>query len=141
MIYLIGTLVNPDIVPMSRRIQKALGEEVFSEWHHPGPEADLFWQKDEQLRGRSFIQALSSDHAWNVFNFDVRHMVAARAGILALPAGKSAYAEMGFMRGSGKDVFALLPEDPERWDLMLRYASDVVRTERELIDLLKKGQP
>jgi hypothetical protein len=137
MVYVIGALKNPDIVSFGKQLSDALrGEEVFTEWHHPGPDADTFWQKDEQTRGRSFIQALNSDHAWTVFTFDRTHLDIARAGVLYLPAGKSAYAEMGYLRGQRKPVIALMPEEPERWDLMLRFASRIVMTSKEVAEAL-----
>jgi hypothetical protein len=139
MVYVMGALKNPDIVYFGRQLSKALGgEEVFTEWHHPGPEADTFWQKDEQARGRSFIEALDSDHAWAMFEFDRSHLDMARAGVLYLPAGKSAYAEMGYLRGQRKTVIALMPEEPERWDLMLRFASLIVTTPHEVAAALRE---
>ena len=96
----------------------------FTDWYAAGPEADDYWRKHEIAAGHNFAQALMSPHARDVFRFDKNWLDAAAQAILVLPAGKSAWAEMGYLRGQGKDVWAWLePEDPERWDVMLQFAS------------------
>lgn len=133
-IYVIGSMRNPVVAQIAGML-RASGYEVFDDWLSPGPEADVEWQKYEQDRGRSFVEALHGHHAWNVFEFDKRHLDAADICVMVHPTGKSAYAEMGYMVGRGKRVVAYVPDKPERWDIMLRFATSIVDN---LEDLLKE---
>jgi hypothetical protein len=120
-IYLIGSLRNPTIPELGVAL-RALGHEVFDDWHGAGPEADDYWQKYEQERGRDYLSALHGFAASNVFEFDMRHLDSAAAAVLVLPAGKSAHLELGYMRGRGAWTAVLFDSEPDRWDVMYRLA-------------------
>lgn len=140
MIYLIGSLRNPRVPIVAQELRVA-GFDVFDHWYAAGPEADDSWQAYERQRGHSFTQALGSPHAWNVFDFDRRHLEAASAVVLVAPAGKSAHLELGWALGQGKPGFVLLDGEPDRFDVMYLFA-DGVHTSvpalvRDLNDLLE----
>lgn len=131
MIYLIGSLRNPEVPKIANRLREA-GYEVFDDWFAAGPEADDKWRDYEKQRGRTYIEALRGHAARNVFHFDHRHLTAADAVVLALPAGKSGHLELGWALGRGTPGFILL-DSPERWDVMYQFASGVVSSVEELI--------
>lgn len=118
------------------------GWDVFDDWMAAGPEADDYWQKYEQQRGRSYSEALKGYAARHVYEFDRTHLDTSDIGILVLPAGKSGHLELGYLCGQGKSTFILLDKDPERWDVMYQFATAVINNLNnnlaELINELKK---
>ncbi len=48
-----------------------------------------------------------------------------QAGVLVLPAGKSGHLELGYLIGQGKPAYIWMPEEPDRWDVMYRFADAV----------------
>ena len=131
MVYLIGSLRNPEVPNIANRLREA-GYEVFDDWYAAGPEADDKWRDYEKQRGRNYIEALGGHAARNVFNFDRRHLTAANAVVLVLPAGKSGHLELGWALGQGTPGFILL-DNPERWDVMYQFANGVFTSVEELI--------
>ena len=69
----IGSLRNPAVPELSARL-RAEGYEVFDDWYAAGPEADDYWQKYEQARGRSYREALDGHAANHVFDYDTYHL-------------------------------------------------------------------
>lgn len=136
MIYLIGSLRNPE-VPRVGKLLRAAGHEVFDDWYAAGEIADDSWQEYETARGNGYDVALHGYAASHVFDFDHSHLRRAGAGVLLLPAGKSAHLELGWLLGQGKPGFVLFPGCwPDRWDVMYRFATGVHRDiESLLIDL------
>lgn len=135
-LYVIGSLRNPTVTSVAAALRNA-GHSVFDDWMAAGPEADDYWQRYEQERGHTLQQALRGAAANNVFAFDKRHLDAADAAILVLPAGKSAHLELGYMIGQGKKGYILYPEgEPERWDVMYLFATGVFLSTIELIEAL-----
>lgn len=135
MIYLIGSLRNPN-VPLVAAYLREAGHEVFDEWYAAGPHADDHWRDYEKQRGWTFEQAIrSSKAARNVFQFDKRHLEAAEACVLVLPAGKSGHLELGWMLGRGKPGYVLL-DDPDRWDVMYQFATGVFTSVETLLEVL-----
>ena len=130
-IYLIGSLRNPN-VPHLGNFLRDKGHTVFDDWFAAGEVADDRWQAYEQLRGRSYDAALKGHAAQNVFLFDARHINAATAGVLYLPAGKSGHLELGIMIGQGKPGYVLFDREPERWDVMYNFARGVFFTKEDL---------
>ena len=122
-LYLIGSLRNPKIPEIGNRLREA-GYDVFDDWFAAGPEADDKWKEYEQARGHSYVEALDGWAAQHVFEFDHWHLDRADLGVLALPAGRSAFTEFGYLTGQGKPVYVLL-DNPERWDVMLKFAAGV----------------
>lgn len=120
-LYLIGSLRNPAVPLLGNRL-RAEGFDVFDDWFGAGPEADDYWQKYEQTRGRSYLDAINGAAAWNTFNFDKRHLDYCEGAVLLLPAGKSGHLELGYVLGQKKPGFILLDKEPERWDVMYRFA-------------------
>ena len=135
-VYVIGSLRNPS-VPQLGNALRAHGYEAFEEWFSGGREADDEWQRYEQIRGRSYQDALYGYHAFNVFNFDKYHLDRADAAVMVAPAGKSAHLELGYMIGRGKPGLVLMEREPERWDVMLLFADKVCRSVDELLAALK----
>ena len=136
MIYLIGSMRNPAVPELANNLRKE-GFKVFDDWSSPGPDADDYWQDYEKQRGRTFKEALDGAHAWNVFNFDKRHLDRASTAVLVAPAGKSAHIELGYMRGSGKPAFVYMEGEPERFDVMYRFATGVCTSYMQLLEELK----
>lgn len=120
-IYLVGSLRNPLIPAIASELRDE-GHEVFDDWYAAGPEADDYWQKYEKGRGRSYAEALDGFAAEHVFQFDRYHLNQAQAVVLVLPAGKSGHLEFGYCVGQGKPGFILLDKEPERYDVMYRFA-------------------
>ena len=134
-IYLIGSLRNPEIPAIGNRIREE-GFEVFDEWHSAGPEADDYFKAYHIERNITYDQALKGYAAQHVFNFDKRHLDRADMAILVMPAGRSGHLELGYMAGKGKPTFVLLEEGNDRWDLMLQFANGVFFNVKELIEEL-----
>lgn len=118
-IYLIGSLRNEKIPEIAIELRK-LGFEVFDDWHSVSPNGDDLWKEYEMKRGRSYEEALNGYHAHNVFNFDKKHIDESDIGVLIMPAGKSAFLELGYMIGHGKPCFILM-DNQERYDVMVLF--------------------
>ena len=134
-VYLAGSLRNPSIPSIANEMEawfESFGRPttVFADWFAAGPDADDRWRDYEQARGWDFRDALLRPAAENVYNFDKKHMDASDAMVLALPAGKSAHLELGYMVGKGKPTVILL-DDPDRWDVMYQFAEFVTDDVRE----------
>lgn len=134
MIYLIGSLRNPNVPEVANAIRKA-GIEVFDDWYAAGPEADDKWKEYELGRGRTYKEALNGLAARNTFNFDLRNLSRANGAVLVLPAGRSGHLELGYVIGSGKPAWILL-DNPDRWDVMYQFAT-VCYSQEELIEDLR----
>ena len=136
-IYLIGSLRNPEIPSIGQKIRQA-GFEVFDEWFSAGPEADDYFKKYHVELGIPYDQALKGHAAKHIFNFDKRHLDRADMAVLAMPAGRSGHLELGYMAGKGKPTFVLLEEGNDRWDLMLQFADGVFFSLERLIESLQE---
>jgi hypothetical protein len=133
-LYLIGSLRNPQVPIVAEQLRTA-GHEVFDDWFAAGPEADDKWRDYERQRGHSYIEALAGFAAEHVFYFDLRHLTRCEAAVLLLPAGRSGHLELGYFLGTGKPGYILL-DDPERWDVMYKFADGVFYDIQELIHVL-----
>lgn len=131
MIYLIGSLRNEYIPRLADQLRED-GYDVFDDWHCPGPQADEYWHDYEVFRGRKFTEALAGKHAWNVFNYDKGNLDASSTAVLVCPAGKSAHLELGYCVGRGIRTAILLDKEPERFDIMYRFADTVCNDYGEL---------
>lgn len=136
MIYLIGSLRNPKVPELAQRLRH-VGFEVFDDWYAAGPEADDYWQKYELRRGRTYEEALEGHAANHVFHYDRSHLDRATMGVLLMPAGRSGHLELGYLRGQGKPVYVVFEEEPERWDVMYRFADKVFFSWDDLLVHLK----
>lgn len=120
-LYLVGSLRN-DNIPKYGASLRENGFDVFDDWFAAGPEADDWWQHYEKLRGRSYEEALDGIAADHVFGFDKYHLDTADCGILVLPAGRSGHLELGYLAGRGVPT-GILMDDPDRWDVMVKFAT------------------
>jgi len=136
-IYLIGSLRNENVPVLARELREELKIEVFDDWFSPGPKADDYWRDFEHIRGSSYKQALNNWAAKHVFEFDKFHIDRLPIGVLYMPAGKSGHLELGYMLGKGKKGYILFDKEPERWDVMYQFATDVFFDKKELIEALK----
>jgi hypothetical protein len=138
MIYLIGSLRNPEVPKIAQQLRLLVpGHEIFDDWYAAGPTADDCWRDYEKARGRGYIESLSCYPARHVFEFDQEHLRRASAGVLVLPAGKSGHLELGWMLGQGKPGYILL-DNPERWDVMYQFAFGVFDNLSELAVTLRR---
>jgi hypothetical protein len=139
-LYLIGSLRNPEVPAIAQAIEHVFGCEVFASWFAAGPGADDAWRDYERARGNTFEEALRGHAATHVFAFDEEHLTRADAGLLILPAGKSAHLEAGIMIGERKPVW-ILRDDPERWDIMYQFAfrhgGGIAPTRESLFDMMR----
>lgn len=132
-VYLIGSLRNPNIPQIANRLRKDAGARVFDDWFAAGPEADDEWKRYEQARGRPYVDAICGAHAWNVFEFDYEHLREADAVVLAMPAGKSGFMELGWALGREKPGAILLAPGEDRWDVMFRFADLITEDFDEIV--------
>jgi nucleoside 2-deoxyribosyltransferase len=123
-IYLIGSLRNPK-VPEFANTLTAEGYEVFADWFAPGPKADDFWRTYSKARGWDYKQALKSHAAKNIFEFDKKHLEEADVAVMLMPAGKSGHLELGWHCRTGKPGYILFDKEPERYDVMVQFATDI----------------
>lgn len=137
MIYVIGSLKNEKVPLVAEELRKC-GYRVFDDWYSAGPEADDYWQAHCRLRGMDYEQALASPHAVCVFEFDREWLDAADTVVLVLPAGKSGHIELGYAIGAGKRGFILLDGEPDRYDVMYKFATGVAFTVGDLIELVSE---
>ena len=121
---------------MAAEIRK-LGLEVFDDWFASGPIADDSWQAYEKARGHSYPEALQGYAADHVFGFDRSHLDTSAAGVLVLPAGKSGHLELGYLLGQGKPGWILLDGEPDRYDVMYKFATGVYFSVEELLSGLR----
>jgi hypothetical protein len=135
-LYLIGSMRNPQICGIGKEIRN-LGFDVYDDWHSPGPEADDWWQKYEGERGRTYKEALEGWHAKQVFEYDKKHLDRCNLAVLALPAGRSCHLEFGYIIGKGKAGYILFNQDPDRFDIMYRFATDIFFDLDSLLERLK----
>lgn len=136
-IYLIGSLRNPKIPELASKI-RGLQYKVFDDWYAAGPEADDIWMAYEKNRGRTYVESLNSIFAEHVFDFDYWHLMEADIGVLVMPAGKSGHLELGFLCGRQKPTYVLFDKEPERYDFMYRFCTDVFMNEDDLLLKLKE---
>ena len=138
LIYLIGSLRDPNIPEVAQKLRGA-GHEVVDDWYAAGPEADDYWQKYEQARGHSYPEALEGYAANHVYGYDHYHLDRADGAVLVMPCGRSGHLELGYIIGSGKPGWVLLPKEPERWDVMYRFAKGVYFDVNKLITGIAQG--
>lgn len=136
-IYIIGSLRNPAIPEFANELQ-AQGFEAFADWFSPGPAADDYWRDYSKVRGLSYEQALQSRGAKNIFEFDKANLDRCDAAVLVTPGGKSAHLELGYTIGRGKPGFILFDGEPERYDVMVQFATGVFFSKEKLFEELKK---
>lgn len=137
-VYVIGSLRNPEIPKIANQLREN-EFEVFADWYAAGENADDSWRDYEKSQGRTYLEALKGPAANNVFEFDKRWLQWAEAVILVAPAGKSGHLELGWSLGQGKLGYYLL-DSPDRWDVMLKFASVVTDNLQEIIKDLKNEQ-
>lgn len=135
-VYVISSLKNDSVPVMAKKLRDA-GFTVIDEWFAPGPEADDWWTRYEKARGNNFVQALDSLHVEHVFNFDRRWLESSDAVVLLLPCGKSGHLEFGYAVGRGKKGVIVLDKEPERYDIMYRYADKVCYSMDEAVEFLR----
>jgi hypothetical protein len=135
-IYLIGALKNWEVVNLANELT-AEGFDVFCDWITPGPDADTFLLKYAKQRGWSYKQALESHAAKHVFEFDKSHLDRCDIAIAVAPFGKSAMLELGYHLGKGKKGYIYFETEPERFDVMFQFASDIFFDKSKMIEALK----
>lgn len=135
-VYIIGSLRNPEVLTIANKVQEA-GHEAFADWYGAGPEADDKWKEYNEARGRSYLDALASRGARAIFNFDKENIERADAVLLVAPAGKSGHLELGYALGKGKKGYYLL-DNPDRWDVMLQFCTLVTDKLEDIITNLNK---
>lgn len=140
LVYIGGSMANREsLLLLSAALRKA-GLNVFNEWAAPGEQTDQKWKEFTQAQGFTFLQALAAPHAQDVFNFDKTWLDQADAFVLLLPAGRSAHTELGYMAGMGKPAYVFMAEEPERYDVMLLFATGITNSLEQLLKWLHPAQ-
>lgn len=137
-IYLIGSLRNPEIPVIGNRLRE-YGFEVFDEWFGAGKIADDSFQDYNNQRGLTYKQALQTYAAKHIFNFDLIHLKRADLVVMAMPTGRSGHLEFGYCVGQGKPSYMLFDKVPERYDLMAQFATDIYFNVDELGEYLRNA--
>ena len=135
-IYVIGSLRNPEIPAFANQIQ-ALGIEAFADWYAPGPNADDCWRDYSKERGLSYKEALASHAATHIFKFDKHHIDRCEAAVMLMPAGKSGHLELGYVIGKGKPGYIVFDKEPERYDVMVQFATAIFFSKEEFLEVIK----
>lgn len=135
-LYIIGALKNRSIIPLANEIRE-LGFDVFDDWISPGETADEKWQEYEKKRGRSYEEAIAGHHAETVFRYDLGHLDSAEIVVMVLPCGKSGHLEFGWAVGQGKTGFILFEKEPDRYDIMYKFADGLFFNKEALLERLK----
>lgn len=136
-LYLAGSLRNPRIPVIGNRLRQE-GFDVFDDWFAGGKIADDEWQAYETIRGHSYIEGLRGEAARHVFEFDFKHIQASDAMVIVAPCGKSTHLELGWVLGTGRPGWVLLEQSPDRWDVMLRWATGVFSDIESLCQAIKE---
>lgn len=133
-LYVAGSLRNPGIPALAANLRGYMpGVKVFDDWHAAGPTGDDEWKRYEKARGRNYVEALRHGYAAeHTFQYDKHHLDTSDGTLLAMPAGKSAFLELGYMVGQGKWTGILL-DDPDRWDVMFKFVNCVSTELEELV--------
>lgn len=134
-VYVIGSLRNKAVPQVAEKLREA-GFGVFDDWFSAGPEADDSWQKHQRGKGMTYRQALEGPAAQHVFRFDKAFLDDCDVAVLVAPAGKSGHLELGYVIGQGKPGFILMEEEPERWDVMANFATDICDSVEDLINAI-----
>lgn len=135
MVYIIGSLANEEVPKIANRLREC-GHEVFDQWYGASKHADVAWTEYSKAKGMNFKQALQDHGAQTVFNFDKRFLDLCEVAVLVLPAGKSGHIELGYCLGKGKRGYILLNEEPQKYDVMYAFATDVFYSIEELLGVL-----
>jgi nucleoside 2-deoxyribosyltransferase len=136
-VYVAGSMRN-EKVPLVAEAIRACGIDAFDDWFAPGPEADDNWKQYESFRGRTYKEALHGYAAKTCYELDKKHLDRCTHFVLVSPAGKSAHMELGYMVGKGKRAYVLFDGEPDRWDIMYQFATDVFFGTPELLEELKR---
>lgn len=137
--YLIGSLRDPYVPELEKRMLKDCPSvKPYCEWWGAGFEADDWFKAYNKGRGLSYREALMTDAARTIFEFDKKHLDRADGAVLVMPTGKSCHLEAGYMVGKGKPVYALFKDgEPEdRYELMMQFLDEIFYSENELIEYL-----
>lgn len=143
-IYLASSWRNPD-QPVVLQALRAGGHEVY-DFRSPEPGSTGFAWSDidpgwESWDAEQFREGIAHPIAQDGYETDRRAMDWAEVCVLALPCGRSAHLEAGYMAGQGKEVYVLLDGgEPELMYLLLgrqRLMLDL----GELLDALGGGVP
>lgn len=136
-LYLIGSLRNDkEVTAFAIKLQEALGIEVYASWASCGPNADDHWKTYELARGSDYAAALDGWSARNVFAHDKYHLDRTSGAVMLLPCGKSCHLELGYTIGMGKPGWIMI-DDPDRWDVMYRFATDRVQSFEALVGSIR----
>lgn len=137
-VYIIGSLRNPTVSDFANLLRlKCPTLDVFDDWMAAGERGDDEWRDYEKKRGRTFVEALEGRAAEHTFSYDKHHLDTSDAVVLVAPAGKSAFLELGYMIGRGKPS-AILLDDPERWDLMFKFADFIDTSAERVVDWVRQ---
>jgi len=136
LVYVVGSLRNEEVKKVSAVLRSNNSLDVFDDYMAAGPEADDYWKKYENDRGRGYKEALNGRSAKHVFYYDQAFLSLADAVVVVLPAGKSCMIEAGFAAACNKPVIFLRDSEDGRYDVMKKFATSMVDTVDEVESLI-----
>lgn len=111
-IYVASSWRNECQQQVVKRLREA-GHEVYDFKQPEGSKAGFHWSEiDPNWQNWSteqYVKALEHEYAKFGFNRDFKAMADSDACVLCLPCGKSAHLEAGWLKGSGRKVWAYIP--------------------------------
>jgi hypothetical protein len=131
-LYITGSMENPDVMILANRL-RLWGVEVFDEWISTGKDSDRHWQNYAQQRKMKWGEALKLQITQTSYHLDKRNILDSDAVVMLMPAGCSAFFEMGMALSAGKKCYVILPApekhvricpacdyvEPKKWDIMI----------------------
>lgn len=133
MIYIVGSLSNPQVEVVANRLRES-GIDAFDQWR--AAKGD-FWADYAVRNKMPFKEAIKMDFVETAFQFDMKYLRLCSAGVLVMPAGRSGGLELGWLLGQGKPGYILYDGEPERPDLMAKLATDIFFNVEDLVKELK----
>ena len=129
--------------PLVVETLRAWGHEVY-DFRHPyigndgfqWAEIDPQW---ERWSPQQFIQALTSDLAYDGFQSDAKALRDTDAVVMVMPCGRSSHLELGWAAGAGKPT-AILLDGPCEPELMYKLAGFITTNLAEIGRWLAKAE-
>lgn len=108
-------------------------------WQDTGETSVESYSHGDKVNPTDWFQMLRSPVAMTGFASDLAGMNWCDAGVLLLPAGRSAHLEAGWIAGRGKKVHLLCPEDSEPDLMVLTLGGSLCINFADLIHAIARG--
>ena len=140
-IYIVGSLAN---IPNVNKLRDALiklykedgHKEVNDAWTAHGPTPDVIYYNYCKSLNFTYEEAIKHQVCRSIFELDKTFINQSEIVILLGPAGKSAYAELGYAYAKGKHTIICRdkePRDYEKIDVMENFAKFIFNNIDEVV--------